>query len=306
MSQRDRMDEIFRAVAGQMQTDFQATRRLVRHKGLRGKAAENNLVAAFVRRYLPATLTIRQNAEVVSSAGDVSTECDLLICDPSTPPLWSANDVEIVPVECLHGLIEIKSVLKPADLREAWVKTAVIKRYPKTAWVPSNRILKPVIERYGRRWEYFPTVGFVFAFTSRSSLKRLREVMWELAHETEPEHRLDGVWILDKGCILWRSGTTGDWLTAQPGDDVWIQSMDNPPGGSPLPLMTMQLQGIFQSAFMPLFRIGDYMGDLPVGLRDVIGPEHPATMPPWLNVDDPGHAKDRASASEKGHDSTAS
>jgi hypothetical protein len=61
--------------------------------------------------------------------------------------------VEIVPVECLHGPIEIKSVLKPADLREAWVKTAAIKRYPKTAWVPSNRILKPVIERYGRHWD---------------------------------------------------------------------------------------------------------------------------------------------------------
>jgi hypothetical protein len=51
--------------------------------------------------------------------------------------------------------------------------------------------------------------------------------------------------------------------------------------------MTMQLQGIFQSAFMPLFRIGDYMGEMPVGLRDVIGPEHPDTIPPWLNVDRP-------------------
>jgi len=168
MSQRDKLDEIFRAVAGQMQADFQATRRLVRHKGLKGKAAENNLVATFLRRYLPATLTIRQNAEVLSSAGDVSPECDVLLCDPSMPPLWSANDVEIVPVECLHGLVEVKSVLKPADLREAWAKTAAIKRYPKTAWIPSNRILKPVIERYGKQWEYFPTVGFVFAFTSRS------------------------------------------------------------------------------------------------------------------------------------------
>jgi hypothetical protein len=49
MSQRDKLDEIFRAVARQMQDDFQATRRLVRHKGLKGKAAENNLVATFLR-----------------------------------------------------------------------------------------------------------------------------------------------------------------------------------------------------------------------------------------------------------------
>jgi hypothetical protein len=114
VSHRDKLDEIFRAVAGQMQADFQATRRLVQHRGLKGKAAENNLVATFLDRYLPATLTIRQNAEVVSSAGDVSPECDVLICDPSTPPLWSANNVDIVPVESLYGLIEVKSALSLA------------------------------------------------------------------------------------------------------------------------------------------------------------------------------------------------
>jgi hypothetical protein len=280
MSQRDKLDEIFRAVARQMQDDFQATRRLVRHKGLKGKAAENNLVATFLRRYLPATVTIRQNAEVVSSAGDVSPECDVLICDPSTPPLWSANDVEIVPVECLHGLIEVKSVLKPSDLREAWTKTAAIKRYPKTAWIPSDRLVKAVVQFYGRQWEYFPTVGFVFAFTSRSSLKSLRGVMWELAQDTEPEHRLDGVWILDKGSILWWPPTGGPWLTAQPGEDIWIQSIERPESGSPLPLITMQLQAIFQSVFMPPFRIGDYMGDMPFGRRDIIGPEDPTIVPP--------------------------
>src|SRR6266508_713861 len=258
MSHRGQLDELFRAVAGQMQADFQATRRLVQHKGLKGKAAENNLVATFLRRYLPATLTIRQNAEVVSSAGDVSPECDVLICDPSTPPLWSANNVEIVPIESLYGLIEVKSALSPGDLRDAWAKTAAIKHYPKTAWIPGDRLLKPVVQLYGKQWEYFPTVGFVFAFTSRSSLKRLRGVMWELAQDTEPEHRLDGVWILDKGSILWWPPTGGPWFTAQPGEDIWIQSIESPEGGSPLPLITMQLQAIFQAVCMPPFRIGDY------------------------------------------------
>jgi hypothetical protein len=300
MSQRDRLDEIFRAVARQMQDDFRATRRLVRHKGLKGKAAENNLVATFLRRYLPATVTIRQNAEVVSSAGDVSTECDVLLCDPSTPPLWSANDVEIVPVECLHGLVEVKSVLKPGDLREAWTKTAAIKRYPKTAWIPSDRLLKPVVQLYGKQWQYFPTVGFIFAFTSRSTLKTLRGVMWELAQDTEPEHRLDGVWILDQGSILWWPPTDGWWFTAQPGQDIWIQSIESPVGGSPLPLITMQLQAIFQSVFMPLFRIGDYMGDMPFGRRDIIGPEHPTIVPPRFKVNDGDLPNAPSTATDKG------
>jgi hypothetical protein len=53
MSQRAKLDEVFRAVAGQMQADFQATRRLVKHKGLKGKAAENNLVATFLGATYP-------------------------------------------------------------------------------------------------------------------------------------------------------------------------------------------------------------------------------------------------------------
>jgi hypothetical protein len=287
MSQRAKLDEVFRAVAGQMQADFQATRHVVKHRGLKGKAAENNLVATFLGRYLPTTLTIRQNAEIVSSAGDVSTECDVLICDPSTPPLWSANNVEIVPVEALYGLIEVKSVLGPRDLRTSWAKTAAIKHYPKTAWIPGNRLLKPVVELYGKQWEYFPTVGFVFAFTSRSSLETLRGLMWELAQDTEPEHRLDGVWILDKGSILWWSETTAGF-TAQPGEDIWIQSIENLEGGSPVPLTTMQLQAIFQSVFTRPFRIGDYMGDMPFGRRDIIGPDHPISIPERFRIDESG------------------
>ncbi len=304
MSQRNKLDEIFRAIAGQMQADFQATQRVVQHKGLKGKAAENNVVAAFLRRYLPETLTIRQNAEIISSSGDVSTECDVLICDPSTPPLWSANKVEIVPIESVHGLIEVKSVLSPRDLRDAWAKTAAIKRYPKTAWVPGNRLLRPVVEFYGKQWEYFPTVGFVFAFTSRSSLKTLRGLLWELAQDTEPEHRLDGVWILNKGSILWWSETT--WFTAQPGEDVWIQSIENLEGGSPVPLMTMQLQAIFQSVFTRPFRIGDYMGDMPFGRRDIIGPDHPTIIPERFRVADSGRPNASGPTTHEGQDSTTS
>lgn len=102
--------------------------------------------------------------------------------------------------------------------------------------------------------------------------------MAPLAQDTEPEHRLDGVWILDKGSILWWSETTAGF-TAQPGEDVWVQSIENLEAGSPVPLMTMQLQAIFQSAFTRPFRNGDYMGDMPFGRRDIIGPEHPTTIP---------------------------
>jgi hypothetical protein len=60
-------------------------------------------------------------------------------------------------------------------------------------------------------------------------------------------------------------------------EGVWIQSIENLEGGSPVPLMAMQLQAIFQSVLTRPFRIGDYMGDMPFGRRDIIGPDHPTS-----------------------------
>ncbi|MGW4701109.1 hypothetical protein [Streptomyces sp. NPDC004285] len=179
----------------------------------------------------------------------------------------------------------MKSVLTEGELRKAWKDAAAIKRYAKTAWIPraTEPIFKPVLQRYGKEYDYFPTLGFVFAFTTPTSLQRLSEVMWELAQNTDPEHRLDGVWILDKGSPTWLSAA-GEWLTAQAGDP-WLRRISPPPGGSPLPLMTMQLQAVLQSTLMRPFRIGDYMGNLPFGTGDIIGPEVATTAPSWLGRD---------------------
>jgi hypothetical protein len=287
MSHQDKLNKIFGSVARQMQERFECTRTVVRHKGLKGKAAEKNVVASYLDQYLPRTVSIRQNVEIISCAGDHSTECDVAICDASTPPLW-ADDAELIPVEFLHGLIEVKSVLSTDELRETWQKTAAIKRYAKTAWIPKQtpEVFQPTISTYGKQFDCFPTAGFLFAYTSSATLQSLGKIMGELAQETEPEHRLDAVWILDKGSITWISSTSGEWLTAQAGEP-WMRLLTPPPGGSPLPLMTMQLQGIFQSVFMRPFRIGDYMGDLPLGTGDIIGPASPTLMPPWLTPTGP-------------------
>jgi len=70
--------------------------------------------------------------------------------------------------------------------------------------------------------------------------------------------------------------------------------------------MTMQLQGIFQSVFMPPFRIGDYMGEMPFGRRDIIGPEHPTIVPQRFKDDDDGQPSAPSLATEEGPDSTTS
>jgi hypothetical protein len=66
--------------------------------------------------------------------------------------------------------------------------------------------------------------------------------------------------------------------------------------------MTMQLQAIFQSVFTRPFRIGDYMGDMPFGRRDIIGPDHPTTVPQRFRVDDGGRPNASDPATDEGQD----
>src|SRR5438477_10847930 len=103
-----------------MKIDFDAAGDSVEHRGLRGHARETTLVKEYLDKYLPQSLLVRRNVEIVSSDGQRSPEVDIAICDPATPPLWAAADVEVVPIECVHGVIEVKSRLDSPALKEAW------------------------------------------------------------------------------------------------------------------------------------------------------------------------------------------
>lgn len=163
--------------------------------------------------------------------------CDVVICDPATPPLWTAGDVEVVPIECVHAVIEVKSRLDATELRSCCDKIGSIKRFPKTAFMPQQRSgIRRGVELYGREWEFFPVLGFVFAFES-ADLQRLGEVISEHAVDGDlsPEHRIDGVYVLSRGAVVW-GGPEDDWRTAQPGP-IRVRALASLPGRSPLPLL---------------------------------------------------------------------
>ena len=86
-----------------------------------------------------------------------------MIIDPSTPPLWSKDNYRVVPIECLHGVIEVKSFLDSTELRHAWTKIAAIKRMPKKA-LRSNPAFAWTRTVYGKEWSYVPMCGLVFAY----------------------------------------------------------------------------------------------------------------------------------------------
>lgn len=73
----------------------------------------------FLDDFLPRVVVVTGNAELISTDGQVSGQCDVLIVDASTPRLWSSDSVRTAPIESCHAWIETKYNLSVAELTTA-------------------------------------------------------------------------------------------------------------------------------------------------------------------------------------------
>jgi hypothetical protein len=147
-----------------MVADFKASG-VAKHRGSKGAVREAQLLSNHLHKYLPRNVRAEHSGEVAAVNGAVSPQCDILIVDPSTPPLWDEEDYRIVPAESVYGVIEVKSFLDSAQLQKAGELIADVKALPKTAYFPNGPEPQRRRAAYGRDdWPYVPTVGIVFAY----------------------------------------------------------------------------------------------------------------------------------------------
>jgi hypothetical protein len=246
-----------------MRADFEAQKVQVEHRGLTGRAREATLAAEYLEKYLPGSMRLRRNVEIVATDGSRSPECDIVICDARTPPLWTAGDVEVMPIECVYAVIEVKSRLDGRELDDSWRKIRTIKAMPKTAWLREVG-LSVSLPVYGRIWKYTPVAGFVFAYES-IDLGNLADRLLERAVEDNvPPHLcVDGVYVLNGGSLNWGDATQ-PWQTPIPGRRT-VRHIKPLQGRSILPMMTLHLQGILGAVFGPRFDLGAYFGNMTLG-----------------------------------------
>ncbi len=207
-------------VAAKMKADFEASG-LAEHRGSKGSVRESDLRNSFLAKYLIGDVGVIGSSEVVDSLGGVSRQCDVLIVDPKTPPLWAADDLRVVPAECVHAVIEVKSNLTVEELRSAWRSVRSVKSLSKAAYMPQRGPLTYSVNSYGRDWDHNPTFGFVFAHDG-ATLETLGDTFAELcASEPDPTLRLDSVFILNRGALIWKDPGTGNVRSIPgPGDQL--------------------------------------------------------------------------------------
>lgn len=250
------LENVFRSINKKMLIDFDEISSEIVHRGAKGKVREIEIVKEYLDKYSPRNVGLA-NGEIISVDGRVSAETDIILFEKnSSPYLVIKEGYQVFPIECVYGVIEVKSFLDRKQLQDSFDKINYIKEMPKLAFEPQRGPIVQSTTIYDKEWSYFPTLGFIIAFDS-IDLKTLRAHHMELTASCPPEHRIDSIWVLKKGMLV-NYNPSLDMVELAP-------SNSNLPcavlSDNPLMLLTIHLQSLLMAGWMPRFMIRDYLGD---------------------------------------------
>jgi hypothetical protein len=171
----------------------------IRHRGERGRQRENGLLL-FLRENLPVAYGVA-TGEIFSFKGSlVSPQCDIIIYDQQRMPILGRSEaIQQVPLEAVYGVIECRSILNKAALKDAHDKFAKIRLLPRC---PSKTKLKKGTSRG-------PTY-ILFGYQLKTSIQSCLNFME--SEETDDITVLAlnsgcGIWVNSRDHPLWLEGT---------------------------------------------------------------------------------------------------
>lgn len=85
-----------------------------------------SIIKNFLAPFLPNRLTIGSGF-IITSKNNISTQCDIIIYDKEHTPIIENEEQRFFPVECVAGVIEVKSKLSKSTLKDALIKLSKIK-----------------------------------------------------------------------------------------------------------------------------------------------------------------------------------
>ena len=96
------------------------------HPGEFGMYREK-IVAELLKPFLPSKLAVGTGF-IITCQNNISTQCDIIIYDKENTPIIENGEQRFFPIECVVGVIEVKSVLNKSKFKEALQKLSNIKK----------------------------------------------------------------------------------------------------------------------------------------------------------------------------------
>lgn len=248
------LEKIFDHMSQKMNIEWDRIKNSMSHPSLKGTALENEF-KKFLRSYLPKSLEISSGI-VIDSSGNESKQLDVIIHDASkTPFMFNEEDVQVIPIECVYAVIEVKANIESAKkVHEIFENMKSVKDLEKTSYVRPVGDVKITYMEYGEEWEIWPIHYFVFAIDSMN-LETIRNELNKKNQEDDRNvsKRIDCICVLNKGVIL-NQFTNGKFSGfPEPGSKMVVSSTKKP-----LLFFYRLVSGRFLQASMPHFLFDEY------------------------------------------------
>ena len=222
---------------------------------LKGRAREV-VVQEFLEPFIPINMGVC-NGVVISPNGN-SGEIDLIIYDKKGLGLFKPffayypEDLKPVPVETVYAVIEVESELTKDKTKKCIERIKRVKELLKIAYYEQGGAIIHTVNLYGKEWEYFPTLGIIFAFDGNPNeiIQILNQVDCPL------EYRVDLACVLKEGLITYYDSVRNLLVfPPEPTSELVYRK------GSPeenLKIFYLMLTRIFSQAWTRPIRVNDY------------------------------------------------
>lgn len=253
------LEKLFDEVSTQMTSRLnQARIGIGTHAPSKGTTFENIFIE-FLREYLPKFMDV-SSGFIVDANGNQSRQLDVILFDANkSPKFYQKENIRVLPIECVYGVIEVKAKLAISDVGEIFENMKSVRRLEKTAYVrPTDNPMNSIITKhtiYDRVWEIWPVHYFVFAFDSVQLENIVSALTGIITKEKlEPWTRIDTVGVLNKGviCNQYKDGN----IDALPGNDSTLIPINT---SKALLLFYVLISSHLLQAVLPPLRINPYV-----------------------------------------------
>lgn len=193
------------------------------------------------------------------STGGKSGEIDLIVHDKKGFSLFRpliqhySESAKPVPVETVYAVVEVENYLDADTTSKCLERIRRVKELRKVAYYEQSGAIVHTVKLYGKEWEYFPTLGIVFAFDG--DLQKIHEVLSRV--NCPLEQGIDLVCVLAKGLITCYN-SKNDVLVFPPEPGLELVFREGSPEEN-LRILYLMLTRIFSQAWTRPIRVMDYL-----------------------------------------------
>lgn len=125
------LKEVFQSISQKMMLDFNEITSRINHNGEKG-AARETVLQNYLRTYIPDKYSFSKGT-LIDCNDNQSKQVDIIIHDKyTTPYLVDMESTNVIPIESVYAVIEVKSTLTKEELRKSTQNIRSVKNLRRT------------------------------------------------------------------------------------------------------------------------------------------------------------------------------